>query len=275
MKMQKSVATLTKAFSRPPSLTFLWMAGALLFQLLYTAIFVAFWPAISYAGAASTAITNVLPLALLAIVMRAVLKTYIMSRSVVAQGLMHLAMAPIFAVVWYGAIVVVQSILEAGGGDDVTLRGFNAAALVWQAFQGLVIYALIAAICYAVRGAREAVSVSFIEQPPTLNRYLIRAGDEYVPIMVGDIVAIAGAQDYSEVSIAGGRRHLVRLSLAEFERRLDGQRFVRVHRSTIINLDMVERVEPAGNGRMTAHLSDGHSVEVSRAGTQALKRFVV
>lgn len=263
------------ASSRPPSLTFLWAAGGTLFLALYTMIFATFSPGMTLGSAAVVALTNVLPLVALAAVVRALLKTYVMPLGSVAQGLIHLALAPAFATLWYLSVVVIQSLMSARAGGAVVLTGFNAMALVWQAFQGLVIYALIASVCYAVRGGREAAPVSFIETPPALERYLIRAGDEFVPIVVGDIVSISGAQDYSEVSIAGGRRHLVRLSLGEFERRLDPQRFVRVHRSTIINLEQVERVEPAGNGRMTAHLDDGQSIEVSRTGAQALRRFVV
>lgn len=109
---------------------------------------------------------------------------------------------------------------------------------------------------------------------PPLERYLTKSGEEMVPVSVRDIVTIAGAQDYAEVTTLAGK-HLVRLSLAEFERRLDRDRFVRVHRSTIINLDRLRRVEPAGSGRMIAHMADGSEVQVSRAGAQALRSLTV
>lgn len=261
---------------RPPSLLFLWVTGSVLFFLAYAAIFAAFWPGGPTGDALIAALTNVLPLTLLAAVTRAVLKTYVMPLGVGVQGAAHLVLAPTFALIWYGAIIVLQAVLgNHGGQGGVQLIGFSTIALVWQAFQGLVLYALVAAICYAVRGGREAAPVSFVEAPPPLDRYLIRSGDEFVPIRIAEVATITGAQDYSEVTTANGRRHLVRLSLGEFERRLDPHRFIRVHRSSIVNLDLLDRLEPAGNGRMIAHMNGAEAVEVSRSGAQLLRQLVV
>ncbi len=94
------------------------------------------------------------------------------------------------------------------------------------------------------------------------------------PIDVSEIVMITGAQDYAEITTATGR-HLVRMSLAEFEQRLDRARFLRVHRSTIINFHRLARTEPAGNGRMLAHMTTGEIVPVSRSGTQLLRSLAV
>ena len=94
------------------------------------------------------------------------------------------------------------------------------------------------------------------------------------PVEVRRIVTITGAQDYSEVTTLEGR-HLVRMGLGEFEERLDSHRFIRVHRSAIINFDHLDRLEPAGGGRMIAHMASGDSIEVSRSGAQALRSFIV
>ena len=134
-------------------------------------------------------------------------------------------------------------------------------------------YALVAAVTYAIRGGRGAASVTIVAAPP-LERYLTRSGDEMVPISVRDIVSITGAQDYAEVTTLSGR-HLVRMSLAEFERRLDPARFLRVHRSTIVNFDHLARCEPAGGGRMLPHMATGDLIPVSRAGAQVLRSLVV
>ena len=138
-------------------------------------------------------------------------------------------------------------------------------------------YALVAAVCYAIRGGRLAANVTIVPElstPHPLERYLTRNGDVISPVSVRDIVVITGAQDYSEVSTIGAR-HLVRLSLSEFEGRLDPRRFLRVHRSTIINFDHLVSVEPAGGGRMLANLANGDIVQVSRTGASLLKQFIV
>lgn len=260
---------------RPPSLLVLWIIGALLLTALYWVVFYSFWPNVTPFVAALMAVSNVAPLTLLAALTRAVLKTYVMPQGVAVQYLAHIVLAPSFAVIWYWAVLLIQAVGAATHGGGIRIYGFPAVAQVWQAFQGLVLYALVAAICYAVRGGREASPVSFVEAAPPLERYLIRTEDEFVPVQVANIVSIAGAQDYSEVMTSAGKCHLVRMSLAEFQQRLDPHRFVRVHRSNIINLDHLERLEPAGNGRMIAHLATGPSVEVSRSGAQLLRSFVV
>jgi len=260
---------------RPPSLLVLWVLGALLLTALYWAIFYNFGRNTSPGHAALIALANVAPLALLAALTRAVLKTYVMPQGVVVQYVAHIILAPAFAVIWYGAVLLVQAVGTATQDGGIRIYGFIPEAVVWQAFQGLVLYALVAAVCYAVRGGREAAPVSFVEAAPPLERYLIRTDDEFVPVQVMNIVSITGAQDYSEVTTAAGKCHLVRMSLGEFQQRLDAHRFIRVHRSSIVNLDHLERLEPAGNGRMIAHMAAGAAIEVSRAGAQLLRGFVV
>jgi DNA-binding LytR/AlgR family response regulator len=62
-------------------------------------------------------------------------------------------------------------------------------------------------------------------------------------VKVADIVSIASDGDYSVVRLASGRTHRARKSLREWLARLPENAFARVHRSTIVNLEYVERVE--------------------------------
>ena len=83
-------------------------------------------------------------------------------------------------------------------------------------------------------------------------------------------VSVVGADDYSEV-VTTSSRHLVATSLFEFEKSLDGRKFVRVHRSAIANLQHVRRGEPTGGGRMLLYLENGPDLPVSRAGAKRLR----
>jgi DNA-binding LytR/AlgR family response regulator len=160
-----------------------------------------------------------------------------------------------------------------GGGFHVT--GFVGPVLAWQVFQGLILYAAVAAVCYAL--ARSESRLDAAESPGasrTLQRCLVREGDDFRPMDVSDIITITGAGDYSEVATARGR-YLVRMSLSEFQGRLDSSRFIRVHRSTIIHLAHLERAEPAGGGRMLAHMMDGQRIAISRRGVSALRPLIV
>lgn len=257
-----------------PSLAALWLGGTGLLLLLYLIVFLII-PGDNLGMAFSDAVANVLPLSLLAAAVRAVLKSYVLPLSPLAQMAAHLGLAVVFVVTWYATLILLLGIFGTVASGRYVPVGFTVAGVTWQVFQGLILYALIAACCYAVRGGREAADVTFVAPTARMERYLTRAGDELRPVEVADIVSITGAQDYAEVLTVNGRRHLVRMSLAEFERRLHGMGFYRVHRSTIVNFAHLERAEPAGGGRYLAHMVVGAPVEISRTGAQLLRELVV
>lgn len=240
--------------------------------LLYVLVFVITGQS-SPERAMAAAAANVLPLVALAAVVLATVRRRLVALPTLAQAAVHLLMAIAFTFAWYGAIMFLLAILDALEGAGFHIRGFTGPALAWQLFQGLVLYAATAAIGYALDRTAQRSAAAAVEPQP-LERYLIRAGEDFRPVHVNDIVTITGALDYSEVVTAAGR-HLVRLSLSEFESRLDPNQFIRVHRSTIIHLAHLERVEPAGGGRMLAHMSDGQTARVSRSGVQSLRQLIV
>ena len=257
----------------PPSGWLLWLGGAVSLWALYTLVFVQ-TGLLGWAAGMEAAWANVLPLAILAAAIHAILRAGLMKRGVAVQTVVHLALAPTFALTWYALVIVLEGFQGGWTGNGFAVRPFTGPAFTWQCFQGLVLYATITATCYAIRGGREAASLTIVSSPP-LERYLTRSGDEIMPVDVAEIVSITGAQDYSEVATRDGRRHLVRMSLGEFERRLDANRFLRVHRSVIVAFPHLSRAEPAGGGRMLAHLANGDIVQVSRAGSQLLRSFIV
>ena len=75
------------------------------------------------------------------------------------------------------------------------------------------------------------------------DRLFLRLDDRMGFVKVADIVTIGADGDYSVVRLAGGRTHRARKSLREWAARLPENGFARVHRSTIVNLEFVERVE--------------------------------
>lgn len=257
----------------PPAAVTLWIGATILLALLYAFVFRQTLGE-PYAVASIDAVANVAPLSLLAIAMHALLRGQVMTRSVPVQIAINAFVAPVFATTWYALIIVMLGFFGGLQGGGYRVSGFSGPAFTWQVFQGLILYAAIAAVCYAIRGGRQAAELTIVTTP-TLERYLTRHGDEIVPIQVRDIVSIVGAQDYSEVATLSGQRHLVRLSLGEFERRLDASRFLRIHRSTIINFDHLSRIEAAGGGRLLAHMAGDETFATSRAGAVLLRQFVV
>ena len=271
--------TASKTSSEPrhraqPSLGLLWVGGTFLMFVLYFIVFLII-PGDNLVTALSDALANVLPLSLLAGAVRAALKNYVFPLSSATQAAAHAGVAVVFVSTWYATLILLLGIFGTIATGRYSPVEFTVAGMTWQVFQGLILYALIAACCYAVRGGREASDVTFIAAEARLERYLTRTGDELRPVVVSDIVSITGAQDYSEVLTVDAKRHLVRLSLAEFERRLTGMGFYRVHRSAIVNFAYLERAEPAGSGRYLAHMIVGEPVEISRSGAQLLRELVM
>ena len=101
----------------------------------------------------------------------------------------------------------------------------------------------------------------------------VREGGAIVSISTDTIERLEARGDYVGVWVQG-RRHLVHLPLRDVERSLDPARFVRIHRSHIINLDHVARVTPDSNGRLRVEMRDGTAVTSSRARTSGLRKLL-
>jgi two-component system, LytTR family, response regulator len=72
----------------------------------------------------------------------------------------------------------------------------------------------------------------------------------------------------------GERALLKDQTMGSLEAQLDPRRFVRVHRSYLLNLDRLARLEPEGRSSRTAILRDGRRVPVSRSGYARLQELL-
>jgi two-component system LytT family response regulator len=63
----------------------------------------------------------------------------------------------------------------------------------------------------------------------------------------------------------GGKEILYRSSLAELAERLDPVRFIRVHRSTIVNIESILQLEPISHGEFDVVLKSGARTRISRS----------
>ena len=105
------------------------------------------------------------------------------------------------------------------------------------------------------------------------ERILIRAGAKVEVIPVGRIDYVLARDDYVGVMV-GGRELLKQQTLADLEGQLDPERFVRIHRSAILNLDRLARLELATRQSYVAVLKDGTELAVSRAGYARLNELL-
>src|SRR5438874_2205821 len=90
---------------------------------------------------------------------------------------------------------------------------------------------------------------------------------------VDTIEKIEAAGDYMCIQ-TGDNTLILRETMKDLEKRLDPRRFQRVHRSTIVNLDLVRQVKPHTNGECFLVLDSGAQVNVSRSYRDVVARFV-
>ena len=112
---------------------------------------------------------------------------------------------------------------------------------------------------------------------PAANRFekLINIKDrgQIFRVDVDHIERIDAAGDYMCIYTAENTL-ILRETMKDLERRLDPRRFQRVHRSTIVNLDLVKQVKPHTNGECFLVLGSGAQVKVSRSYRDVVARFV-
>jgi two-component system LytT family response regulator len=107
-----------------------------------------------------------------------------------------------------------------------------------------------------------------------LSRFFVRDRNRILVVPTGEVERLEARGDYVALH-AGARRHLVQVTIADMERMLDPGRFVRVHRSHIVNLDYVVAFTTDPKGALEVELRSGTRLSVSRSRAQALRNLVM
>ena len=167
--------------------------------------------------------------------------------------------------------------------DEYAIRAFEARALDYLLKP--VAHERFRALMERVRGelarvrdggaapARPAALASELRQRP-LERILVRleeGGIEVVPVPKLDYVE---AQDDWIAIATGGRKLRKQQTLRELEEQLDPRRFVRIHRSYLLNIERIQRVDLYGKDSHIAILRDGTRLPVSRSGYAKLRELL-
>jgi two-component system LytT family response regulator len=107
----------------------------------------------------------------------------------------------------------------------------------------------------------------------TVERVLVRDGTRVFVIPVEKIDYIEAQDDYIAIK-SEGKTHLKKQRLSDLQAILDPKRFVRVHRSFILNIDRLARLELYAKDSRMAILKDGTKLQVSRSGYDKLKEML-
>jgi two-component system LytT family response regulator len=121
-------------------------------------------------------------------------------------------------------------------------------------------------------GAAEPHRAPMVAKKP-LQRIAFRDGASIEVVPVQRIDYIEAQDDYVHV-FARGAKHVKQQTLGELEQLLDPARFVRVHRSYIVNLESLDRVEPYAKDSRVAVMKDGTRVPISRTGYERLRALL-
>ncbi len=103
-----------------------------------------------------------------------------------------------------------------------------------------------------------------------LERVLVREGSKVHVLPIDRIDYVEAQDDYIAIR-SEGKTHLKQQRLTELESSLDQKRFVRIHRSYILNVDRLARLELYAKDSRMAVLKDGTKLPVSRTGYEKLK----
>jgi two-component system LytT family response regulator len=120
----------------------------------------------------------------------------------------------------------------------------------------------------AVRGLLELLAAQQGGRPashaePFLTRLTIKSNDRVVVVKTADIDTIESAGNYVAVNV-GKESHILRETLNVLEGQLDPEKFFRISRSVIVNLDRVKELQPMFKGEHVIVLHDGRRLTMTR-----------
>lgn len=102
------------------------------------------------------------------------------------------------------------------------------------------------------------------DNDPGEGALLVRKGDRVVRLTMSDIAWVEAANQYVHIH-TGEESYTLSESLSQFQRRIDDPRFVRTHRSALVNAAAIESVLKNRNGTHLLKLRTGHDVTVARS----------
>lgn len=119
--------------------------------------------------------------------------------------------------------------------------------------------------------AKLAASARPPEQRP--ERIVVRDGTRVYVIPIAKL-DYAEAQDDYVALCTEGKKHLKQQTISSLENDLDPSRFLRIHRSYIVNLERVTKIEPYSKDNYVVVLANGGQLPVSRSGYARLRAFL-
>lgn len=112
-----------------------------------------------------------------------------------------------------------------------------------------------------------------LTRPSYLERLAVKSGGKIIFLKTSEVQWVAAEGNYARLH-AGKRSYLMRETMSNLESKLDPDRFIRIHRSTIVSTDSIAELEPLFQGDYVVVLRDGTRLTSSRGYRSNLQAFM-
>lgn len=123
-----------------------------------------------------------------------------------------------------------------------------------------------------VEGAADTYEASARNEP--LSRIPVKKRDDIYLVPVADVASIVADGELLHISTNGGERYVINFRLKDLETRLDPERFLRLSRGAIVNIDSIAKISPMPGGTYQVSLTNGQELESSRQQSRLLRSKV-
>jgi two-component system, LytTR family, response regulator len=107
------------------------------------------------------------------------------------------------------------------------------------------------------------------------NRLIIKSGGRVIFVPIDEIAWIEAQANYVRLHRTGRESHLFRRPISRIAEQLDNSRFIRIHRSYIVNISRIRELQPCNSGEFIVSLCEGKELPCSRTYRRALQALFV
>ena len=160
----------------------------------------------------------------------------------------------------------------------VTAFELNAVDYLLKPFTRARFDAAVARLLESPGAARDvldgALAQAAQKSPSRIERILVRDRGRIFPLSVNEIAYLKADAKYTAI-MARGQTFLVRIGISELEAQLDPGRFIRIHRSALVNLDFVDSMRADEQSQLEITMRDGAVLTASREASKVLREMAI
>jgi two-component system LytT family response regulator len=160
----------------------------------------------------------------------------------------------------------------------VTAFELNAVDYLLKPFTRARFQAAVARLLESPAPPREIVDHALAQAvqhaPGKLERILVRDRGRIFPLSLNEIAYLKADSKYTAIA-ARDQTFLVRIGISELEAQLDPARFIRVHRSALVNLDFVDSMKADDQSQLIIQMRDGTTLTASREASKVLREMAI